>query len=344
MTITIYLRLRNILLNFLLRMNITLKKVRKMKKIALALSMVAPLVMFADVIPAINSKGGAQVLPEGMVKITLKHIQFDRENMFDGSHEVQNKESLDATANITLLKLNYGVTKTTTLGAIVPYKNIEATAKLGANDVAIDNSGVGDLILVARHVLLPMSEYGFQLSLDGGVKLPTGSSDNGFKKAPAFATGINTPMPTQMGTGEFEYKIGMGVSYMVDESWEVDAHTMFTYRPKAEHDYDFGDELSFVLSTTKAITKQINVGIEYNFAYNTTTDMGSDTNAMLRSMLPFKAFSGSAGYVTPQIEFLPFGKPKIHFGVGVSFLAHYDVKEYQPLEKERFVARVGYLF
>ena len=72
--------------------------------------------------------------------------------------------------------------------------------------------------------------------------------------------------------------------------------------------------------------------------------MGSDTNAQLRSMLPFKAFSGSAGYITPQIEFLPFGKPKIHFGVGISFLTNYDLKEYQPLEKKRFIIRMGYLF
>lgn len=313
-----------------------------MKKIVMASLLATPLLINADLLPAMNSKGGAQVLPEGKVKMTIKHIHFDRENMFNDSSEVQNRENLDATANVTLLKLNYGVTKTTTLGLIVPYKDIEATATLGTNAVAIDNSGVGDIILIARHVI--MSQDNFKFSLDGGVKLPTGSNDNGFKKAPAFATNINTPMPTQMGTGEFEYKIGMGASYLIDDSWGVDAHTMYTYRPKADNDYDFGDELSLDISTTKAITKQINLGVEYNFTYNSKTDMGSDTNAMLRSMLPFKAFSGSAGYITPQIEFLPFGKPKIHFGAGVSFLANYDLKEYQPLEKERFIFRIGYIF
>ncbi|MFA5427343.1 MAG: transporter [Sulfurimonas sp.] len=315
-----------------------------MKNLVISSLLITPILLSADVIPAMNSKGGAMVLPEGKVKMTLKHIQFERENMFNGSSEVQNRENLDATANVTLLKLNYGLSKTTTVGLIVPYKNIEATAKLATNDVAIDNSGVGDVILVARHVILPMSEYGFQFSLDGGVKLPTGSTDNGFKKAPAFATGIDTPMPTQMGSGEFEYKLGMGLSYMLDDSWEIDAHSMYTYRPKAKNSYDFGNELSFDISTTKAITNQINIGVEYNFIYNTRADMGSDTNAMLRSMLPFKAFSGNAGYITPQIEFLPFGKPKIHFGAGVSFLANYDLKEYQPLEKERFIFRVGYIF
>lgn len=325
-------------------MNITLKKVRKMKKIVLALTMVTPLMMFADVIPAINSKGGAQVLPEGKLKMGIKHTQFERNSMFDGTNEVPNRENLDATANITVVGLHYGLSPKATIGVMIPYKNISATAKLRTNDVAIDNKGLGDIVLVARQVLLPMGEYGFQLSLDGGLKLPTGATNGSFKKAPTIANGVDTPMPTQMGTGEFEYMIGLGVTKMVHESWEVDAHLSYTYRPKAEHDYDFGNALSLDLATTKSVTKQFNIGVEYNFTYNTKTDMGEDTNAQLRAMLPFKAFSGSVGYVTPQVEFLPFGKPKIHFGVGVSFLAHYDVKEYQPLEKERFVARVGYLF
>ncbi|MDD5373694.1 MAG: transporter [Sulfurimonas sp.] len=315
-----------------------------MKKIIMTSLLMAPILLNADVIPAINSKGGAQVLPEGKLKMEIKHINFERNSMFDGTNEVQNREKLDATANITMIGLNYGLNATTTVGAIIPYKNIEATAQLGTNAVAIDNEGLGDIILVARHLILPMSEYGFQLSLDGGVKLPTGSTNSGFKKAPSFATGINTPMPTQMGTGEFEYKLGAGFSYMINESWEIDTHAMYTYRPKANNSYDFGNEINLDLSTTKAITKQINLGIEYNFSYNSATNMGYDTNAQLRSMLPFKAFSGSAGYITPQIEFLPFGKPKIHFGAGVSFLANYDLKEYQPLEKERFIIRMGYLF
>lgn len=315
-----------------------------MKKIILASLLIAPILLNADVIPAINSKGGATVLPDGKLKMGLKYIEFDRDSMFDGKKEVKNKENLDATAKITMLELMYGLNDTTSVGVILPYKSIEATAKLGPNNVSIDNSGIGDLIVIARHVILPMSDYGFQLSLDGGIKLPTGSTDNGFKKAPAFASGVNTPMPTQMGTGEFEYMFGTGLSYMFNESWRIDTHAMYTYRQKAHNDYDFGNEISLDVSTVKAITNQINLGIEYNFKYNSTTDMGSDTNTQLRSMLPFKAFNGSAGYITPQIEFLPFGKPKIHFGVGISFLSNYDLQEYQPLEKERFIIRIGYLF
>ncbi len=304
----------------------------------------APLAVQADVMSALCSKGGAMVMPKDKLKLTLMHVKFDRNSMFDGSDEVTNNEKLDATAHITKVALSYGLFDETTLHMMIPYKNMSASASLGPNDVAIDNKGLGDIVVAARHVLLPMSLYGYQLSLDLGLKLPTGAVNGDFELAPAIANGADAPMPTQMGTGEFEYKIGLGYSYMAGEDWEIDAHTMYTYRPKAHNDYDFGDELSFDLSSVTALTKQLNVGIEYNFKYNTSTDMGDDTNAALRAMLPFKAFSGSAGYVTPQVEFLPFGKPKIHFGAGVSFLTNYDVKEYQPLEKKRLIFRVGYIF
>jgi len=314
-----------------------------MKKNLLAL-LATPLLLSADVLPTMNSKGGALVMPEGKLKAEIKHISFDRKSMFDGKNEVNNREGLDATANITLVGLHYGLTQNSSIGIVIPYKNIQASATLGGNKVKIDNKGLGDILLFARHVVLPMQEWGFQLSVDGGIKLPTGATNGAFEKSPPVATGANTPMPTQMGTGEFEYKLGAGVTKMIDESWEADAHILYTYRPKAHNDYDFGDEIALDLSTTKAIMKQLNIGLEYNFSYNTKTSMGQDTNAPLRAMLPFKAFSGSSGYVTPQIEFIPFGKPKIHFGFGVSFLANYDLKEYQPLEKRRFIFRMGYLF
>ena len=57
--------------------------------------------------------------------------------MFDGSSEVPNKEQLDATANVNVIVLNYGVTDNFNIALITPYKDLEATAKLGPNNVAI---------------------------------------------------------------------------------------------------------------------------------------------------------------------------------------------------------------
>jgi hypothetical protein len=314
-----------------------------MKKIVVA-SLIGGVLLQAQVLPGINSKGGAMTLPEGKLKMGIKHIYMKRDSMFNGTKEVTNQQNLDATANITLLALRYGVSKNFDIRVVLPYKQIDATAKLGPNNVAIDNKGIGDMVVMGRYVVLPMAEYGYQLSVGAGVKLPTGSTDDGFKKAPPFAQNTNTPLPTQMGTGEFEYKAELGISKLINEDMRVDFHTMYTYRPKAEHNYDFGDELSYDFSFTAAVTDKINLGIEYNGKYNTDTDMGDDTNPILRSKLPFKAFSGTVGYITPELEFVPFGKPKIHVGMGVSFLAHYNVAEYQPLEKTRYTFRIGYLF
>jgi len=297
----------------------------------------------ADVIPGINSKGGGMLLPKGKLKLVYKYIYFDRNSMFNGSSEVPNLQQLDATANINLLVLNYGATDNFNIALAVPHKHIEATAKLGPNDVAIDNSGIGGIIVMGRYKLSDLKEDGYQTALKFGVKLPSGSTDDGFKKAPPFAPNVNTPLPTQMGTGKAEYKLGLGVSKLFG-SGRLDASTMLTYRPKAKHNYDFGNELSIDMGYIYPLTDKFNMGLEYNGKYNSKTDMGQDTNPVLRQVLPFKAFSGTVGYLTPQVQFLPFGKPKIHLDIGMSFLVHRNVKEYQPLEKKRLIVRFGYLF
>ena len=315
-----------------------------MKKKIVLLSIVGATLLNAQVIPGINSKGGAMTLPEGKLKMGIKHIYMKRNSMFDGTKEVTNKEHLDAKANVTLLALRYGVRKNFDIRVVLPYKQIKATAKLGPNNVAINNKGIGDMVVMGRYVVLPMAEYGYQLAVGAGVKLPTGTTDKGFKKAPPFAKNTNTPLPTQPGSGGYEYKAELGISKLINKNMRIDFNTMYTYRPKAEHNYDFGNELSYDLSFTSAVTNKINVGLEYNGKYNSNTDMGSDTNPVLRSKLPFKAFSGTVGYITPEVEFVPFGKPKVHLGMGVSFLAHCNVAEYQPLEKTRYTFRLGYLF
>ena len=156
-----------------------------------------------------------------------KYIHFDRNSMFDGSSEVPNKEQLDATANVNILMLKYGITNDFNIALITPYKNLEATAKLGPNNVAIDNSGVGDILLMGIYKLTDMKQDGYQTALKFGIKLPTGSTDDGFKKAPPFARNTNTPLPTQMGTGAAEYKLGIGVSKLFERA-RVDANAMFT--------------------------------------------------------------------------------------------------------------------
>lgn len=315
-------------------------------RILIATVLLSSFVMLnAQVIPGINSKGGAMVLAKGKVKAVLKYINFKRDTMYTGSDEVKNIQGLNATANITLLGLIYGITDKTTIRAVIPYKDFNAKANLPTSagfPVEIDNKGLGDIVVMLRHQLISIKDTGYSLSIGAGVKFATGSTDETFVKGPPFNPNMNTPLPTQLGTGKAEYKLELGFSKVFENNMRIDAHTMYTNRPKAKNNYDFGDELSYDFGFVAGISKNINLGIEYNGKYNTDTDNADDPEPV--SPFPFQAFAGSVGYVTPQVQWLPFDKPKLHVDLGISFLAHYNTKEYRSLEKQRYTLRIGYLF
>lgn len=316
-----------------------------MKKQIIGAILIGSALLNAQAIPGINSKGGAMVIPKGKLKAVVKNINFKRDTMYTGTNEVKNLQGLEAKANITMLGLVYGISDTTNIRVVLPYKDFHAEANLPTTagfPVEIDNKGIGDSVVMLRHQILTMKEYGYAISVGVGIKLPTGSTDKTFIKGPPFNPNMKTPLPTQLGTGQVEYKAELGFSKVFENNMRIDAHTMYTYRPLAKHDYDFGNELSYDLGFIAGITKNINIGLEYNGKYNTDTDSGNDPEPV--TPFPFQAFSGTVGYLTPQVQWLPFDKPKLHVDAGVSFLAHYNTGDYRTLEKERFIIRIGYLF
>jgi hypothetical protein len=314
-----------------------------MKKIIIA-SIVGCVLLQAQVLPGINSKNGAMTLPRGKLKIGVKHISMKINTMYEGKLEVKNNENLDGTIGITLLALRFGVSKNSDIGIVLPFKKIYAKANLGPNSVVIDNKGVGDIIMMGRYVVLPMAKYGYQFSVGAGLKLPTGLSGATLKKAPANLKNAKTPLPTQAGTGKYEYKVEFGISNPLSKRKRIDINVMYTGRPIAKNQYDFGNEISYDFSYTKAFTNTINIGIEYNGKYNSETKMGADTTPLLREKLPFKAFSGTVGYITPEIEYVSLGKQKINIGLGISYLEYCNVRGYQVVPKMKYTLRAGYLF
>ena len=316
-----------------------------MKKLIFMLLVSSSILLNAQVIPGINSKGGAMVLPKGKLKAVLKNINFKRDTMYSGTKEVENLQGLDAKANITILGLIYGVSDKTSIRVVIPYKDFHAEANLPTTagfPVEIDNKGIGDIIVMLRHQLISMKDSGYALSIGAGMKFATGSTDEKFVKGPPFNPTMATPLPTQLGTGKEEYKLELGFSKKFESNVRIDAHTMYTYRPLAKHDYDFGNELTYDIGVVAGLSKNFNLGLEYNGKYNTDTDSGNDPEPV--TPFPFQAFAGTVGYVTPQVQWLPFDKPKLHVDAGISFLAHYNTGDYRTLEKERFIVRIGYLF
>ena len=216
-----------------------------MKKIIIA-SLVSSVLLNAQALHGINTNGGAMTLPAGKLKLGVKHIYLQKNHMYKDSEEIKNDRDLKANVNMTMLVLRYGVSKNFDLKVALPYKQIDSSANFGKNKVAIDNKGIGDMLLMARYVVLPLSTYGYQVAVGAGIKLPTGSTKHTFKKSPPFALGVRTPLPSQLGTGEYEYKAELGITKIINKNMRVDFNTIYTYRPKAKYNYDFGNELSMI--------------------------------------------------------------------------------------------------
>ncbi|MBL6970180.1 MAG: transporter [Campylobacterales bacterium] len=280
------------------------------------------------------------VLPDGKLVMAYKNISLDRNTIYDGSKEVSNPMKLDAKANVDVIALRYGLGSGIDMMAVIPYKHMQAKANAGA--IEIDHKGLGDIVLMVNKSMANEQQDGYKLSVGAGIKFPTGKSDNKVVKGPLSSA----PMAVQLGTDEYEYKVMLGYTKNIKDA-NFDVNAMYTNRPKAKNNYDFGDEFALNLSYMKPMSNTVNLGIEYSYKYNQATDRADDLSGVaqvLKDSLPMKAFSGESGYITPQIQYVPFGIPKVHLSFGVSYLAHYDVKEAQPLEKKRVVFRLGYLF
>jgi len=107
-----------------------MKKIKQTVLSLLCVSIALPYHLDAQVIPGIDTKAGGTVVPKGKLVMAIKHIYFKRNHMFDGTHEVTNKEHLDAKANVTLLALRYGIAENMDIRLVMPVKQIEATAQL----------------------------------------------------------------------------------------------------------------------------------------------------------------------------------------------------------------------
>ncbi len=327
-----------------------------MKKItnSIVASAILSTSVLAVALPGVNSIGGGMILPEGKLKMVYKNISLKRDTIHNGSSEVANPMQLDAKANVNILAFRYGLGNGMDTMIVIPHKHMQAKASGGA--IEIDHKGLGDIVLLANKSLANIQQDGYMLSVGAGIKFPIGKADNKVVKAPKYPggplagqsqLGDNTaPMAVQLGSDEYEYKAMLGYTNLMDDA-RFDANAIYTYRPDAKNDYDFGNEIKIDLSYVKPISHTVNLGIEYNYKHNQATDRSCDmptANATLKGQLPMKAFSGTAGYIIPQIQYVPFGMPKVHIDFGISYLAHYDVKEAQPLEKKRVIFRLGYLF
>lgn len=157
--------------------------------------------------------------------------------------EVEDPLARESRARVLSAAVVYGLSRRISLIGIVPLfnKELRFDSPSGINDLGA-GFGLGDATLLAKWRLVKKNRGrgSFQLSLQGGVKLPTGRSD-----ARDPSTGALLPPKLQRGTGSWDPTADLIASYVTPSArWFFKASTGGTLSTAAGG-FERGDQLRY---------------------------------------------------------------------------------------------------
>ena len=168
----------------------------------------------------------------------------------DNSREIADPIGQYRDSSITSFILGYNFTPRWGVTLNVPYIHRSFKRAEGFEVERGTESGLGDLSLTGRWLVLhkPEHEYSYSLSLLGGVELPTGDSDRLREEVNEVETPGAPPSGVHgndlaLGSGSFDGVVGVSGS----AGWRrlfVNVDAQYFIRSEGDFDYQFGDELS----------------------------------------------------------------------------------------------------
>ncbi len=204
----------------------------------------------------VNSATGVALFPGGSV--IRSRVETRSLNRDGGVKEVD--------VYIVPANLSYGATPDLTMGAAIPYvrKNIGLGA---AGDTKVD--GLADVSLFAKYRYFTHNYPGgtVQLSVLGGVQVPTGETD---ARGP---DGALLPMPDQLGSGSVDFIGALTGTGIVAYDWAIHASVLYQHNTEGDRDFRFGDFVNYNLAASRVVYRQpyprpeVYLGLELNGEY-----------------------------------------------------------------------------
>lgn len=194
------------------------------------------------------------------------------------------------------------------------------------------NNGLGDMILMTRYRVLSQKKgRWFNLALGGGVKLPTGDTDELDKLSKSngyYGIGF------QCGTGSWDPKFEIALNKMI-KNWRFDSSFTYTLTTEGDHGYEYGDKFQYNFGSSVAITPWIDLQLEYNGTWQAKSDSkGKKVGSS----------GGNLGYITPGFHVKFSRSPNIHFDVGMPILVFRDLNGEQLSEDYQIVCKLAFKF
>lgn len=170
------------------------------------------------------------------------------------------------------------------------------------------------------------------LSIGGGITLPTGKTDRTFS-TPQGTSSIPT---LQTGSGSIDYIVEAGATRVLPNG-RIDAHAIYKKATEGDHEYTFGDKLTWNVGYKHAVTPAWHVGLTIN---------GESMQKHEQDGSTVEYTGGSFIYLTPDVTFKVDKHLDFSFGYAkmISRDNNYDdaTSTGGLSEKHRLIFRVGY--
>lgn len=181
-------------------------------------------------------------------------------------------------------------------GIPVLHKRMAFTDEKGERR-AVTNSGLGDLFVLGRYLVLQKDAPGktTRMVVLGGVKSPTGKDDE------KDSRGNKLPPPLQLGTGSVDYTAGVVATRVVGRIG-LNADLIYNFNTAA-NDFAFGDKLKYDFALGYRISpreykiypaKQWNAYLELNGEFSRRDGLKGVT---------LRDSGGNVAFVSPGIQF-----------------------------------------
>ena len=192
---------------------------------------------------AAAQEGGIEVFAGGTLfetgmRVSVSELYKPKRNLFRGSNEVNDPLNQSLEEFRTVLGIDYGIDRNATLTALVPVVHRE----LRSGGMRFDATGLGDVALLGKYRIIGEegSVSAFNVSVVGGLELPTGATDE-------REGGMRLSPSVQVGKGSWNPFLSTSATAGLDRA-RFDATVFYKFNTEGAQQLEPGDFFSVSVS------------------------------------------------------------------------------------------------
>jgi hypothetical protein len=299
----------------------------------------------------------AETLPQGQWTTGLRYEYLELDPISDSKLEqlTEAGETVHSTDSVSSLALSvaYGITDDLMLVGNLPYvsrKNIRETGghhdeTPGVADAAAgveklgDSEGIGDASVYGMYRFVNNPQNGMQVSVLGGVKMPTGDTNEKTNEGGLFEA------EHQPGSGSWDPLLGIAMSMPVMNS-SLGASVLYQISTEGDQDTTIGDAVFYSVAVAHRLGES-DSHAHHDHGAHAAWDLILELNGEWREKVDINGVSdgdtgGHALFFAPGIRYSATHNWAAALSFGVPIIKNLNGTQSEP--DWRAVANIGYAF